>query len=74
MLEERIRNLICEVADREKSIADDADLELDSIEFIDVVVAIEKEFRIKFNEYDLRMDNFMTIINFVDYVEIACKN
>lgn len=73
-MEGRLRNLICEVSNKEKSIADDIDLELDSLEFIDVIIAIEKEFQIKFNEYDMKMNSFMTIKNFVDYVEAACKN
>ncbi|KEI98764.1 hypothetical protein N496_03930 [Clostridium botulinum A2B3 87] len=49
------------------------ELGLDSIYFIQLIVAFESEFDIQFDEEELDMENFSTINNIINYLNVKIK-
>ena len=70
-MESKIRNTILEVLNKtdDSSIEKSTDLGLDSIDFVRVVIALEDAFDIEFDEFDLSIEAFKAIQNFIDYIE-----
>lgn len=69
-MESKIRDTILEILNKadDSSIENSTDLELDSIDFVRVVIALEDAFDIEFDEFDLHIDAFQTIQHFIDYI------
>jgi acyl carrier protein len=70
-MESKIRDAILEVLNQadNNNIENSTDLELDSIDFVRVVIALEDAFDIEFDEFDLSIEAFKTIQKFIDYIK-----
>jgi len=75
-IEEKVREfLIDDLEIDEEKIAADAqlkeDLGIDSLDFVDIVVIVEKKFGFKIKSEE--MANVKTLSQFVDYIEVKVK-
>jgi acyl carrier protein len=75
-IEEKVREfLIDDLEIDEEKIAADAqlkeDLGIDSLDFVDIVVIVEKKFGFKIKPEE--MANVKTLSQFVDYIEVKVK-
>ena len=75
-IEEKVREfLIDDLEIDEEKIAADAqlkeDLGIDSLDFVDIVVIVERKFGFKIKPEE--MANVKTISQFVDYIEVKVK-
>jgi len=75
-IEEKVREfLIDDLEIDEEKIAADAqlkeDLGIDSLDFVDIVVIVEKKFGFKIKPEE--MTNVKTLSQFVDYIEVKVK-
>jgi acyl carrier protein len=75
--EEKVRlilNEICKINSSTKNLKLDDDIfevGVDSISFIKVVLKLEEEFNVKFEDDNLDYNKFRTIKQLVDYLELA---
>lgn len=73
-VEEAIRKIVAEKSNLEKSkelgLHDNLqDFGINSITFMKIVVGIEKEFGMKFDDEILSFENFQTLQSIVEYIE-----
>lgn len=74
-IEEKVRKYLAEIMEDESLMMVDVNQELgiDSISFVRVVIELEEEFNFEFNEFDLNIQSFQKISDFVKYVEDQIK-
>jgi acyl carrier protein len=75
-IEEKVREFLIDdlEIDEEKIVADaqlKEDLGIDSLDFVDIVVIVEKKFGFKIKPEE--MANVKTLSQFVDYIEVKVK-
>lgn len=75
-IEEKVRNFLIEDLEiEEENIAPEAklkdDLGIDSLDFVDIVVIVEKNFGFKIKPEE--MQNVITLSQFCDYIESKVK-
>ena len=72
-----IRLALNEVIDREVEIANEtslrSDLNIDSIDMMELYMALEKSFTIEIPDSDLKEDNFDVVSNIIAYVKKKIK-
>lgn len=70
-MEQKVREVILSILDKPdtKEFTNEMDLNLDSIDFVRIVIGVEDAFDIEFDEFDLNIESFKTINDYVKYVD-----
>lgn len=69
-MKEKVREIILSILERNNSeeITSDTPLDIDSIEFVRIVVELEEEFEIEFQEFDLNLNSFQKLSDYTLYI------
>lgn len=74
-MKEKVREIILSILERENSeeITSDTPLDIDSIEFVHIVIELEEEFEIEFQEFDLNINSFQKLSDYTLYINSRLK-
>ena len=69
-MKEKVREIILSILERSNNeeITSDTPLDIDSIEFVRIVVELEDEFEIEFQDFDLNINSFQKISDYTLYI------
>lgn len=70
IMEEKVREIILSILERNNNeeVTSDTPLDIDSIEFVRIVVELEEEFEIEFQDFDLNINSFQKISDYILYI------
>lgn len=70
IMKEKVREIILSILERNNNeeVTNDTPLDIDSIEFVRIVVELEEEFEIEFQDFDLNINSFQKISDYILYI------